>query len=497
MHRFIDIHCSKRGNVKSGQPHIDNYSDLHRIVVVFELPGQLFLVRLGANNLFPVFRIVIAASHDDTNFFIPFRPQLQQFPIDLHGNRSGIGNDHRLAGQKVCSVFLIMLDDIIAERINRGIRAKNALHLSKHFLALFDGSCIGLLLKNIVCRVNQRQCILIQFQMDNTALIINRASCTILHRLGHVIDINIITKDFSGITILGRDRRSGKADESCIRQSFMDDQCIADNSSGFLFALFVFRNDNPLIKAILATMGLICHNYDISAFGQWPFAAFELKHCCKNDAIGLPAIQQGFQMLFALSLNRRLTKECRTVSKLSIELVIQVNAVRHHYDRWTIQSFLQQVRIKDHREGLTTALGMPEHTALTVGFCSNLCFFYSLLDRKVLVIACKNLYVLLAIVREENEVLQNVQQAILLEHSFIESIKCCVGSILIIAILGLPFHEAIKTGCNSTRFIGGKITDDANSVIVEYRRDVLHVVANLVEGVLRADFILGWALQFH
>ena len=101
--------------------------------------------------------------------------------------------------------------------------------------------------------------------------------------------------------------------------------------------------------------------------------------------------------------------------------------------------------IEDHREGFAAALSMPEYTALTVGLRSNLCFFNSLFDGKVLMIGCKDLYVLLAIVRDENEVFQNVQQAIFLEHSFIESIKCRIGSILIIAIFGFPFHKAVKS----------------------------------------------------
>ena len=120
-------------------------------------------MRLGADDLFPVFRIIVAAGHDYAKLFVPFRTQLQKFIIDLHGYRSGISNDHRLTGQKIRPVFLIMLYDIIAKRIDRGISPKNALHLTEHLFALFDGSCIRLLLKDIICGIYQSQGILIQF----------------------------------------------------------------------------------------------------------------------------------------------------------------------------------------------------------------------------------------------------------------------------------------------------------------------------------------------
>ena len=130
--------------------------------------------------------------------------------------------------------------------------------------------------------------------MDNPALVINRTSRAILNSLGHIINIYIIAKYFSGITVLRGDRGSGKSNEGCVWQSLMDDQRITDNCSCFLFALFVFRDDNPFIKAILAAMGLICHNHYVSAFGQRAFAALKLKHRCKDDAVGLPTVKQGF-----------------------------------------------------------------------------------------------------------------------------------------------------------------------------------------------------------
>ena len=42
-HRLENIHCRKRGDIESCEPHIDNNGNLHRIVIVLELLCQLFL----------------------------------------------------------------------------------------------------------------------------------------------------------------------------------------------------------------------------------------------------------------------------------------------------------------------------------------------------------------------------------------------------------------------------------------------------------------------
>lgn len=105
--RLIDVHGGQRGHVEAGEPHIHHNGDFHGAAVVLELPGQLLLVALGSDDRLPVLRVVVAAGHHDSDFFCPAGPQLQQLPIDFHGDGPGIGHDHGLPGEQVGPVVLI------------------------------------------------------------------------------------------------------------------------------------------------------------------------------------------------------------------------------------------------------------------------------------------------------------------------------------------------------------------------------------------------------
>ena len=115
MHRLIYIHCRQRGYVKACQPHVDNNGNLHRIIVILEFARQLFLVRLCADNLFPVFRVVVTAGHNHTDFLFPCRSNLKNSTVNFHGNGAGIGNNHGLSGQQVCAIFFIVFYNVIAQ----------------------------------------------------------------------------------------------------------------------------------------------------------------------------------------------------------------------------------------------------------------------------------------------------------------------------------------------------------------------------------------------
>ena len=44
MHGLVHIHRGQRRYIKTGQPHIDNNGNLHRVIVILELARQFFLV---------------------------------------------------------------------------------------------------------------------------------------------------------------------------------------------------------------------------------------------------------------------------------------------------------------------------------------------------------------------------------------------------------------------------------------------------------------------
>ena len=387
-----------------------------------------------------------------------------------------------------------MVDNIFAQGLNGRICPQHTLHLPQHLFAFFNRCSVRLLFQCVVGRINQGQCILVEVEFDNTALVVNRTRCAILHSLCHIVNIDIITKNFTRISIFCRNRRSRKAYVGCIWQGIMDDTGIANDRMCFFFALFIFFDDNFLIKTILSTVGFIRHHHNISPFGQRLLATLKLEHRGEDNAICFSTIQQVAQIFLAGCLYRYLAQKRRTLGKLRVKLIVKVNAVSHHNNSWTVQSFLQQMGIEYHRQRFSTALRMPEHTALAIRFGGNFGLFNSFSHRKILVVSSQNLNRLLPITGKQDKIFQNIQQSCFLEHSLIECVKLRIRRIFVIAILCFPLHKTVKSRSDCSRLIGRKVTDYADCIIIEHRRNVLHIVPNLVICVFCAHFVLGRAL---
>ena len=115
-------------------------------------------------------------------------------------------------------------------------------------------------------------------------------------------------------------------------------------------------------------------------------------------------------MFPALGVHRLLTQEVLTLGELAEKLIVKVIAVGQHNDGWAVQSLLQKMCIKDHRQRLSAALGMPEHAAFTVRFRGVLCRFHSFVDSKILVVTGEYLELLQSLVGEADEVFDNVSR---------------------------------------------------------------------------------------
>ena len=78
-----------------------------------------------------------------------------------------------------------------------------------------------------------------------------------------------------------------------------------------------------------------------------------------------------------------------------------------------------------------------------------------------------------------------------MEHTFIEGIKLDSRVILVLTVFAFPLHKAVKPGGDRSGLVGGKVADYADGVVVEQRWNILHIVADLIVGVLCAHFVLG------
>lgn len=86
-------------------------------------------------------------------------------------------------------------------------------HLTAHELELLPRKALFRLLGHrIILRINTPQGLLVEFQIDYPALVKYRPCRTALHRLRHIVDVDVISKYFACRPIFLRNRRSGKPD---------------------------------------------------------------------------------------------------------------------------------------------------------------------------------------------------------------------------------------------------------------------------------------------
>ena len=127
--------------------------------------------------------------------------EMQDTLVYLHSDSTGVRNDHRFTCQQVFTIVLIVIENIVNKGFYSIIVTEDSFHLSKLTLAFLDYIGVGILRHDIVFSIYQFERIRIEFQLHNTALIVNRTCRSILHSLCHIVNIDIITKNFTRISI--------------------------------------------------------------------------------------------------------------------------------------------------------------------------------------------------------------------------------------------------------------------------------------------------------
>ena len=112
-------------------------------------------------------------------------------------------------------------------------------------------------------------------------------------------------------------------------------------------------------------------------------------------------------------------------------------------------------------------------------------------------VSCQNLELFCTLIRETNEVLYDIQQAHLFKDTLKEGIKLSVLSILVAAILGLPLHETIFTGCDRTGLRSHKITHDADTIVDKHGWNLMHVIPDLRVCLRCIRFLTGRRFQLY
>ena len=186
--------------------------------------------------------------------------------------------------------MLIVVQNVVDKGINGVVIAQNGFHLPQLPLAAFNHVRVGVGGHELVFVINPLQGFLIQIQFDHPAFIVNRAGGSVLNRLSHVVDVNVVPEHFTGASVFGGDGSSRKADIGGVRQAVADHARRADNSFGNFLSFFICGDSDLFRQSVLPPVGLIRHDDDVSAFGKSLMGFLKLLHGGEENPVGFPPV---------------------------------------------------------------------------------------------------------------------------------------------------------------------------------------------------------------
>ena len=98
FHGLEHVHGRQARHVEAREPHVYDDGYLHWVVVALELALHVLLVRRAPANVEPLLGVLVAHGHHDADLVLPGGPHLHQLVVDLHGDGTAVGHDHRLTG---------------------------------------------------------------------------------------------------------------------------------------------------------------------------------------------------------------------------------------------------------------------------------------------------------------------------------------------------------------------------------------------------------------
>ena len=358
-----------------------------------------------------------------------------------------------------------MVNNIIYQGVDCLIRTEDCFHFAEFSLTAVNVILFGILCHPVVFLVDQIDNFLVQFQFHYTALIVDRACCSVFDCLGHIIDVDVITEHFTGASIFLRDWSACKADVCCVGKAVANDTSCTHHDVGLFLSFFVGFCYNSFLEAILPTVCFVSHNNNVSSLGKCCFAFLELLHCREYNTVCLTVIEEFLQMLSTFSVLRSLTEEVLALGKLSEQLIIKIVTVSNNYDSGAVEFLLQQLGIENHRQRFSAALSMPEHTTLAIGGGSSLCGDHSLINCKILMVSGKNFNFSSSVIGEADKIANNIEQSAFFKHALKQGLEVCELCSFVITVHRLPFHETGKRRGDRSCLGCGLIANNAECII--------------------------------
>ena len=187
-----------------------------------------------------------------------------------------------------------MVKNVIYQGIDRLVGTEDCFHLTEFLFALFDDIRIGVISHNVILIIDQMEGVLVEFQVNHTALVVDGSGCTVFNCLCHIIYVDVITEDFACAAVFCGDRRSGESNICCIRKRVSYDAGSAYNGFRLDFAIVLLLDHNLLIETILPAMRFICHHDNVPAFRKSFVAFLKFLHGREDYAVCLSVCKKLF-----------------------------------------------------------------------------------------------------------------------------------------------------------------------------------------------------------
>ncbi len=339
MHRFVHVHRVQARDIEPGQPHVAHDDNLQRVFGVLEPLRQRLAPLLVPGMLRQLRPVVRAAGHHDLDhaflvvLVMPVRMQLDDLVVQLHADAPAHADDERLAVHHFQPGFP-MLHQIRRHQLEPFVGADDLLQrrpLRLEVLLLGDFLAFGCLLE---IGINLRLLVLLELQLGESALVIDRHGRLVFHRAQDVVDADVIAEHRPRVRVGLFDGRAGKPDPRRLRQRFPH------------------PSRKPINEIVLAPVRFIGNHDDIVAFRQRP-AIFGGKFLNgRKHHTAARHIQELPQMVAALRLDRYLPEEFPAPRERPKQLVIQIVPVGDDHDGRVLHAGMtdQPARIERHRQ---------------------------------------------------------------------------------------------------------------------------------------------------
>ena len=211
-HGLVDIHGVERRRVEAGQPHVANDGDLEWIGGIVKPFSKFLSPGLVSDVHLPLRRVGGRASHHNFDhallviIVMPLRPQLDNFPVNLHTDPPAHADDHRLAfvlglAQHRFRPRFEVFDDILGDEPNALLCADHGFQLRPLGFELFfpvDFFAFGRFLE---FRVDLGLLSFVEFEFGHATFVVDRYGGLVFDSAQNIVDGDVIAEDRAGVLV--------------------------------------------------------------------------------------------------------------------------------------------------------------------------------------------------------------------------------------------------------------------------------------------------------